>query len=498
MRLPSEPSGVAGLVEELARLVEVEGERVGVVQLQPVVGVGRRDDRGAGLAAALVDRPEQLLAVDGEVQGEPERRVEHGGVGVAHRLAGLEVDRAGVEGDLVEARRVSAGGRDAVLALERLDLERREVVDEVDLALDQRLHRGVRALEDPEGHLVDVRRTVPVVGVGLELVGRAAGGALDQPEGTGADHGLAVRRLGRVALDVLLGDVLPDVLGDDRDRQQRQHGVRLLQGEHDRRGVGSLDRLDALEVRRPGRRLGTAVEDAAVGVGDVGGGQRLAVGPHRVVAHREGPGEAVVGGVPLGGQRGCRRHVLHRVADEVVVGQRPHLERRGLDAQERVERVDLVGQPDDERHRVVLGGLRRRGDRSRKDHRREEGEGGGDAGRGEYVAACARAPHRWPPGRATRAPRPRPARRHPPGPLRVDVPRRRRAPSGAAGAPGGRARVVRRGDESSVLLGLGGPLRDGGEGSRGETLGHLVANALFLLHPRRQGQGLHRHLARKS
>ena len=31
-----------------------------------------------------------------------------------------------------------------------------------------------------------------------------------------------------------------------------------------------------------------------------------------------------------------------------------------------------------------------------------------------------------------------------------------------------------------------------------QTLGHLVANALFLLHPGRQGQGLHRHLARKS
>ena len=274
----------------------------------------------------------------------------------------------------------------------------------------------------------------------------------------------------------------------------------FFEGEHDRRGVGRLDRLDALEVRRPGRRLGAAVEDAAVGVGDVGGRQRLSVGPHRVVAHREGPGQAVVGGLPLGGQGRCRRHVRHRVADEVVVGQRPHLERRGLDAEERVERVDLVGQPDDERHRVVLGGLRRRGERSRQDHRREQGEGGGEPDEASTLPPVPelQTATRWPPGRATRAPRPRPARRHPPGPLRVDVPRRRRAPSGAAGAPGGRARVVRRGDESSVLLGLGGPLRDGGEGARGATLGHLVANALFLLHPRRQGQGLHRHLARKS
>ena len=41
------------------------------------------------------------------------------------------------------------------------------------------------------------------------------------------------------------------------------------------------------------------------------------------------------------------------------------------------ESTSLVS-ADDERHRVVLGGLRRRGERARQDHRREQGEGGGD------------------------------------------------------------------------------------------------------------------------
>ncbi len=213
--------GVAGLVEQAGRLVEVEGEGVVVVGDPLVVAVGRRDDRRPGLAGALVDRPDDLLAVDGEVEREPERRVEHGRVGVAHRLTGLDVDGPGVEGDLVEARGVAVLGDDALAALQRLHLQRGDVLDEVDLALDQGLHHRVLALEDAEDDLVDVRRALPVVGVGLEAVRRAAGRALDEAERTGAHHRLAVRRLVGEALDVLLVDVLPDVLGDDRDRQQR-------------------------------------------------------------------------------------------------------------------------------------------------------------------------------------------------------------------------------------------------------------------------------------
>ena len=76
---------------------------------------------------------------------------------------------------------------------------------------------------------------------------------------------------------------------------------------------------------------------------------------------------------------GCGRHVLHRVADQVVVGQRPHLERRGLDAEERVERVDLVEQRDREGDRVVGG---------RRGRRAAEATAPG-ASRGERAAAAA-------------------------------------------------------------------------------------------------------------
>ena len=80
------------------------------------------------------------------------------------------------------------------LPLQRLDLERADVLDEVDLALDERLDRGVLGLVDRQSTSVDVRRAAPVVGVRLEAVRRAAGRALDEPERAGADDGLAVGR----------------------------------------------------------------------------------------------------------------------------------------------------------------------------------------------------------------------------------------------------------------------------------------------------------------
>ena len=66
-------------------------------------------------------------------------------------------------------------GGDARLALERFTWSGGDVLDEVDLALDQRLDRRVLALVDAEDDLVDVRGAAPVVGVGLEPVRRPAG-----------------------------------------------------------------------------------------------------------------------------------------------------------------------------------------------------------------------------------------------------------------------------------------------------------------------------------
>ena len=88
------------------------------------------------------------------------------------------------------------------------------------------------------------------------------------------------------------------------------------------------------------------------------GGQRLAVGPHHALTDVEGPGQAVLAGLPRLSQPRLRGHVLHRVADHVVVGQRPHLVGLRLDPEERVERVDLVEDRHGERGGVLLGRVR--------------------------------------------------------------------------------------------------------------------------------------------
>ena len=173
----------------------------------------------------------------------------------------------------------------------------------------------------------------PVVRVLLEAV-ESTPPALPSTSrnGPGADDRLAVGRLGGVGRHLLLADVLPDVLGDDRDRQQRQHRVGLLQLQHHGGVVGSGDRLDVGQVGPVERALAVPGEDPVVGVGDVGGGERLAVGPLHALADVEGPRQAVLGGLPGLGQRRHGRHVVHRVADHVVVGQRPRLVGRRLDS----------------------------------------------------------------------------------------------------------------------------------------------------------------------
>ena len=89
-----------------------------------------------------------------------------------------------------------------------------------------------------------------------------------------------------------------------------------------------------------------AVEDPVERVGDVSGGQRLAVRPLHAGADRVGP-RAVVGGLlPLGGEPRHRREVLLAVADQGVVHHSPGLVRLRVDAGERVERVDVLDDAD--------------------------------------------------------------------------------------------------------------------------------------------------------
>ena len=134
----------------------------------------------------LVGALQQPVLVDGVAEGVPELRVLECGVAVTDRLVGLGVDGPGVEPELLEVRRDAVERLDALAALECLDLQRGDVVDEVHLALDQRLDHRVLGLEHPDDHLVDVRLAAPVVRVLLEPVRRATGLALHEHERTGA------------------------------------------------------------------------------------------------------------------------------------------------------------------------------------------------------------------------------------------------------------------------------------------------------------------------
>ena len=115
---------VARLVQQLAGLVEVERERLVLGRLPPEGLVGRGDERVARDRGPLVGALDQPVDVQRVAEGVPERRVLQRRVAVAERLAALGVDRAGVEGDLLEVRRDAVLGVDAVAALQRLDLDR--------------------------------------------------------------------------------------------------------------------------------------------------------------------------------------------------------------------------------------------------------------------------------------------------------------------------------------------------------------------------------------
>ena len=86
----------------------------------------------------------------------------------------------------------------------------------------------------------------------------------------------------------------------------------------------------------------------------------------------------------LSASAGVGRHVLHRVAGEVVVHQGPHLVGLALDPQEGVEGVHLVGEPHREGHRVRRGRLR---GRAQHRGRQQHADGQGDGGAGPHHAS---------------------------------------------------------------------------------------------------------------
>jgi len=211
----------------------------------------------------------------------------------------------------------------------------------------------VGVVEDPEDDLVDLGRPAPPGLVGREAH-ELAGLALLELERARANRVLLVVE-GR---DLLLVDVLPDVLGQDRHGQPQHGRARLLGGHHQGGVVGRRDALDVGHVVAVVGLLEGALHDPVEGVGGVPGRERLAVGPLHPLADLVGPGQLVVGHLPGLGQPGHGREVLLAVADQVVVHQRPDLVGLGQDPNERVERIDVVDDPDGEGDlpgRLLLG-----------------------------------------------------------------------------------------------------------------------------------------------
>src|SRR5690606_36507404 len=94
-------AGIAGLVENPVGLVQVEPDLLLVTRLPEVRGEDGRNVADPFLRHAVVDLADQLLLVDGVVEGLPNGRVLESGVTVAERLpiagprADVERDRAG-------------------------------------------------------------------------------------------------------------------------------------------------------------------------------------------------------------------------------------------------------------------------------------------------------------------------------------------------------------------------------------------------------------------
>ncbi|OPZ41001.1 MAG: hypothetical protein BWY94_02496 [Actinobacteria bacterium ADurb.BinA094] len=167
---------------------------------------------------------------------------------------------------------------------------------------------------------------------------------LDAGEGAGTHP----RRIVLVLLpDVLDRDPGPHVLRQNRHPVTDHVGLGLAAGEPHRVVVDRRDPLDRFGLGDDVGGLLGVVDDEVVRVGDVPGGERHTVAPLGGVADRERPGEAVVADAPVGGQT-RRVLALHRrqlggvEADQRVVGEVPHLVRRRLEADERIEVVRLA------------------------------------------------------------------------------------------------------------------------------------------------------------
>ena len=242
------------------------------------------------------------------------------------------------------ARRVDHGER--VVALERGEVRARHRLDRVDLAVGERLQLRVHVLVLLEPPAVDDRLLAVVVGVGLGDEDVALG-VLRHRERAG-HHRLGVLELAR-GLGVL--ELRPHLRRQDRPlgHLREHHADRLVVVQHERRGIGRLGALEVAAEDLPDQAepvlLGGPVHD----VGDVGGVQRLAVGPLRALADLELPVRALVLGRPLRGEVAHVVEGLRVVLDQERVQVLERVVRVAVDGGERVHRVDPVVGGDPER-----------------------------------------------------------------------------------------------------------------------------------------------------
>ena len=148
--------------------------------------------------------------------------------------------------------------------------------------------------EELQPEAVDVRLRPVEGGVALEQGDLLRRVLVQDERPAGDDRRVVAEPRQRLAV---AGRVLgPDVLGEDRHLLDLREHVRdgPLVGQHHGGGVRRGGALHVGDVARGvGGRAVLVLEDRAVGPGDVGGRQRLAVGPLGVRLGVEGPGEPV-------------------------------------------------------------------------------------------------------------------------------------------------------------------------------------------------------------
>ncbi len=265
---------MAGGLQQRLRLRDV------LVALRQRAVVGRVVGRVKVVADAALPG-QRLLDHLRAVDHQPERLAH------AHVAEGRLVDphRERLPGAALRDQRLEAR-----VALDRGQLRRRQVVDRLDLAREQRVEPCGVVGEVDDRHRVDDRRSVPVVGVAHEhaLLSRREALVLER---AGPDRGLRVVADRHDAVEVLA-----DVVGeaDVRGRQRDLHRARV-----ERLGLADVDVADR---RGAGARL-LRVEDPPQREDDVLGGHLLAVverdarpqldGPHvRDLARRDRLGHA--------------------------------------------------------------------------------------------------------------------------------------------------------------------------------------------------------------